>query len=287
MASYTPLPQGNAFNLPTSTFGQPKKPPALKTILPGLFNTSGAATPTNNGYTPLPQGNVFKPLPQASFGQPAAQQSAPRQQYEQSVAQPQGFSQAPAVAQPAAAPQTDRYASYKSAMEQYIKSLGPSQQETDASNNLNNLTLQSKKDYEEALTRGDTLGFASGEAQRVNRNNSFGIEAASNALNALTGQRSASTEAQRTRLDFEKGLADMGAEDDRYASEQAGKQNQPFSLNEGESRYAFDPKTGQYTNIASRPKTYAPKAPIVPKVTTPKKVSTTSAALPEDEDWGL
>lgn len=281
MSTYTPL-TGGLKPFPKTTFGQPAKPPGLSTLLPNLSNTSGAATPKIYPQnTPI---NTLLPN-LASTPSRSPQVNAPRQQYEQSFtpspAQPQA---APQVNQPQQPAAVDRYASYKSAMEQYIKSLGPSQAETDASNNLNNLTLQSKKDYEEALTRGDTLGFASGEAQRVNRNNSFGIEAASNALNALTGQRSASTEAQRTRLDFEKGLADMGAEDDRYAAEQAGKQNQPFSLNEGESRYAFDPKTGQYTNIASRPKTYAPKAPVAAKVTTPKKATVSSTVSADDWD---
>lgn len=95
---------------------------------------------------------------------------------------------------------------YRSAFEAYIQSLKPSEDETRASKNLSALSLQAEKDQEEALSRGVTEGFATGEAARVNRNNSFGIRAASDALNAFTGNRTAVTEGNKARLDFEKSL---------------------------------------------------------------------------------
>lgn len=109
------------------------------------------------------------------------------------------------VTSPAPAP-VDPNASYKDAFNAYLTSLTPSSDVTRATKNLSDLQLQSQKDQEEALNRGDTLGFATGEAARVNRNNSFGIDAASNTLSALTGQQTATTNAQKARLDFEKSL---------------------------------------------------------------------------------
>lgn len=103
-------------------------------------------------------------------------------------------------------PKEDPNVSYRNAFSSYIESLKPSNEETQARKYLSDLTLQSKRDQEEALSRGETLGFASGEAQRVNRNNSFQIEGAANALDAFTGSRTAMTEAQKARLDFERGL---------------------------------------------------------------------------------
>lgn len=100
----------------------------------------------------------------------------------------------------------DPMASYRSAFDQYLQSLRPSDEETQARKYLSDLTLQSKRDYEKALESGETMGFASGEAARVNRNNSFAIEGAANAVDALTGNRSAMTEAQKARLEFEKTL---------------------------------------------------------------------------------
>lgn len=128
---------------------------------------------------------------------------------------------------------------YKNVFEQYIKTLSPTSEETAATSFLNNLLLQQKQDQETALGRGETLGFASGEAQRVNKNNAFQIEAASNALNALTTKRTALTDAEKARLDFTKSL--LPSKD-------------PFSLSAGETRY--DSKGNV---IASRPA--APKEP--------------------------
>lgn len=101
-------------------------------------------------------------------------------------------------------PKRDPMDNYRSAFESYLSSLQPSSAETEASKYLADLSLQSRKDYEKALESGETLGFATGEAARVNRNNSFGIEAAANTLNALTSSREAMTEAQKARLGFEE-----------------------------------------------------------------------------------
>jgi hypothetical protein len=85
----------------------------------------------------------------------------------------------------------------------------PSDAENQASKYLSDLILQGKRDQEEALSRGETMGFATGEAARVNRNNQFAIDAASDAVNAFTRNRSSATDMSKARVDFERGLLDQ------------------------------------------------------------------------------
>ncbi len=133
----------------------------------------------------------------------------------------------------------DPASSYRSAFDEYIKSLKPSAEEESANKLLGDLTLQRKKDYEEALTRGETMGFATGEAARVDRNNSFGVEAAANAVDAFTRQRGAMTEAQKARLDFEKTLLP--------------KEEEGFTLGKDQIRYDKDGKAVAYGPSATDP----------------------------------
>ncbi len=139
----------------------------------------------------------------------------------------------------------DPSADYKAALDAYMAILMPSSAENDATSYLNNLILQSKRDQETALNRGETLGFATGEAARVNRENQFGIEAASNAVNALTAKRTGLVDANKARLDFVKSILD-----------QKGKVDTPsdFSLSPGEERYTYDSKTGEFKKVASAPR---------------------------------
>lgn len=123
---------------------------------------------------------------------------------------------------------------YTSAFQSYLSSLQPSDAETAAEKNLSGLNLQAQKDQEQALDSGETLGFASGEEQRVNRNNQFGIDAASNALNSLTGARTARTNATKAQLDFEKGL---------YDEDTAAAKPDYTTVSPGST--LFDPKTGK------------------------------------------
>jgi len=118
---------------------------------------------------------------------------------------------------------SDPQASYRSAFDSYISSLQPSSKEQEAQKYLSGLLDTSRREEEKALQTGETLGFASGEASRVNRNRAFDIQAASDALSSLTGQRSAMTEAQKARLDFEKSLLGDAAEG--------------FTLGEGQRRF--------------------------------------------------
>ena len=133
---------------------------------------------------------------------------------------------------------------YKAAYDKYISTLTVSPEERQAKEYLNKLITQSASDNEKALNSGETLGFATGEAARVNRSNQLGIDAASRALDTFTGYRTADSAAAKARLDFEKGLRD---------------ENKPFELSEGQSRYDYDPTTGTYKEVASKGNTYAPK----------------------------
>lgn len=126
---------------------------------------------------------------------------------------------------------------YDAAYQAYIQSLQPSTDVTAATTNLNNLTLQSKKDQADAFYRnGGTTGSASEESNKINRDESFGIDAATNSLNALTGQQTATTNADKARLDYEGSLQD---------------QSKPFAV--GNDTYAFDPSSGQYKITSSTP----------------------------------
>lgn len=144
------------------------------------------------------------------------------------------------ITPPTPAP-ADPNAAYTGAFDQYLKSLQPSSTQTAASKYLSDLQLQAQKDQEDALNSGETQGFATGEAARVNRNNSFAIDAASNTVNALNGQETANTNAAKAGLDFQKSLLPAPGSD--------------FNLSPGQTRY--DPKGN---TIATAPETAtAPK----------------------------
>jgi len=172
------------------------------------------------------------------------------------------------------APPVDPNQKYRDAFDSYLSSLRPSDAETQATQNLNNLTLQSKKDYEKALESGETLGFASGEAARVNRNNSFGIEAAGNALSALTGQRQAMNEGLKARVDFEKNiLPKPQSVSDQYGTGSIGEYNFAKSQgykgsftdyqNEDANRKKAIAKAGAITYGTGTPGTLSPLAQAV------------------------
>lgn len=127
-----------------------------------------------------------------------------------------------AITKAAPTPAIDPNASYRDAFNTYLASLQPNANVTTATNKLNADTLQSQKDEQDALDKGETQGFATAEAARVNRNNSFQTTADANALNALTGNQTATTDASKARVDFEKSL--LPSTDN-------------FNLSPGETRY--------------------------------------------------
>lgn len=134
---------------------------------------------------------------------------------------------------PAPAAPADPYAD---AFSKYIDSLQVSPEERQARDYLNSLVTQGKLDNEKALQSGETLGFATGEAARVNRNNAIMTDAASNSLNALTANREGDSAIAKAKADYLKGLSDKNA---------------PFELSPGQVRYALNPATGKYEEVAA------------------------------------
>lgn len=206
--------------------------PSLK-INPSLPTSNPGATAT----TPKPITPPSSPAKSAfinSVANTPANYTNPNASYQDVTGGAPGTTVTPQSQTPQA-PVVDPKQGYKDAYAKYIESLSPSEEETKATKRLNDLNLQSDKDYETALDRGETLGFASGEAARVNKNNSFGIRAASDALSAITGARTATTNAAKARTEFEKGLLP--------------KDEEAYTLSEGQTRYGPDGKA-----IASVPK---------------------------------
>lgn len=200
----------------------------------GFQERKATLTPQAPNQSVVPGGTpVFSKTPGATSPAPAPAASPAREQFKQTLGQPDaqpyavtptpisitGDTTTPSGAvvnatsgATVSAPAVDPQASYRSAFNEYLSSLRPSEEETRASKNLSALDLQAMKDQEEALNRGETLGFATGEAARVNKNNAFRRMAAADTLGALTGQRTAMTEAQKARMEFEKTLLPKDAE---------------------------------------------------------------------------
>jgi len=123
----------------------------------------------------------------------------------------------------------------------YLKSLEQSTEITEATKYVNNLITQGKQDQETALNRGETLGFATGEAARVGRQNALTLEAASRGLDALVASNASKKEIAKARYDYEKAKIEAAKADKKTG----------FELSPGQKRYEFDPKTGAYKEVAS------------------------------------
>lgn len=97
-----------------------------------------------------------------------------------------------------------------------IEATRQSEAERVASERLTTLTQQARESEEIALKRGETLGFARGEAGEVNRANAIQLLAASENLQALTGQRVGKLEALKIRAGFEDTRLErlLGVEED-------------------------------------------------------------------------
>lgn len=143
------------------------------------------------------------------------------------------------------------------AFENYLKALTPTTEETQAKQYVDRLVADSKMANERALNSGETMGFASGEAQRINRNNNLTIDSAKTGYDTLKSFRESRANVEKLRYDYNKGK-----------DEATKKNNADFNLSEGQSRYTYDPATKQYKLVASKAKTYAPKSITQPKAVT-------------------
>ncbi len=154
---------------------------------------------------------------------------------------------------------------YQQAFNQYLQSLQPTTAETDAEKALSAQQLQASKNQDTALEKpGQTLAFASGEAARVARNDAYQTDALSNTVNALTGARTARTNATQAQLDFEKGLytdaqtkAAAAAKPD-YSTVSPG--STVFDNKTGKSVYTAPTTSSQNPSTAPIGGTYAPGA---------------------------
>ena len=136
------------------------------------------------------------------------------------------------------APPVDQNLRTNDAFDAYLKTLMPSDEENSANTFLKSLMLQQQKDQETALGRGETLGFATGEAARVNKNNAFQIDAAANAVDALSGRRSAMGTVAKARFDYEQSL-------------KKDEKSDGVTLSPGQKRYEYDKATKTYKEVAS------------------------------------
>jgi len=116
---------------------------------------------------------------------------------------------------------------YREAFDTYMASLTPGDDITRAQKALSDFDIQALKDEEAALNRGETIGFARGEAERTNRNNAIERMARASSLEALSGVYKTRTEGSKARLDFEKSLMDKKEPSitEKYGSGAIGEYN--------------------------------------------------------------
>lgn len=205
-----------------------------------------AANQTPAAPTPDPAiSNAGAATPRTQFAQRAAASAPPPAPPVQAPAQPTTYT-TPSGAQvtgdgkmtsgPTNTPVADPQADYKSAFGTYMESLKGSPDAKAAKDYLSTLITNSKLANEKALDSGETLGFATGEAQRVGRNNSLAIEAATGAYDKLSGNDKNMSDAAKARADYEKSLLDS---------------NKPFDLSAGQTRFTLNPKTRKYEEVAT------------------------------------
>lgn len=109
----------------------------------------------------------------------------------------------PATPAPTTTPEAPKAPSkYEDAMTAYIQSLTQTPEEKALRADIAKRSGQSAIDYEKALQSGETMGFASGEASRVERQNQLGIGAQTGALTALTAGREGDVAANKARVDY-------------------------------------------------------------------------------------
>lgn len=133
-----------------------------------------------------------------------------------------------------------------SAFSSYLNSMRPSEEETAARKYLNSLVANSKLASERAQNSGETMGFASGETQRVNRNNDLTIQAASDAYNAVKGYNDSNQAISKAQYDYTKAKEDA-------AAKKITTDTSAFNLSPGQQRYSYNKDTGKYELVASAP----------------------------------
>lgn len=167
---------------------------------------------------------------------------------------------------------TDPLKSYRDYLAQYATSLKPSDEIAAAStkladvqNKIDERTLKSRREYEEALKKegglkaGNEASARALERQNASELADLGVAegGAARTLMALTGVKTSESEAIKALLDMSKPMQ-MG---DSYIDPTTGKTvyskpKEGITLSQGQTRYELDPVTGKYKEVAS----VAPKA---------------------------
>jgi len=207
---------------------QPNSQSTSTALSAGQFGTSGATGTTPTTTSPAKQSYINN---LASSNTTAPFSYNPNAQFFSNPTAPTPSTYNTEATNTTTQPIPKARTGYDDAMQAYIDSLRVSPEEKQAREYLNTLVSQSKQDYEKALGTGETLGFAAGEAARVNKQNQFGIDAASGALGALTDYRKGDTEAIKARLDYEKGLMDSDFDKEKFA-EDTRRYGQDYALKE-------------------------------------------------------
>lgn len=194
----------------------------------------------------------------------------------------------------------DFYGKANSAMDAYIKSLMPTDQENDLAKQLSNMRSSVSSGIQQASEQAIPMGFITGQQQAIENRGLNAIQPFQDELDRLFAQREAKSKGLSARSEYETALAGTRAEDARYQDEVARDERryaydvakeasapiefggslyqrnpdggfteilsappatpEPFELSEGQSRYEFNPETGQYEMVANMPKTYKPES---------------------------
>jgi hypothetical protein len=104
---------------------------------------------------------------------------------------------------------TDPFQPYKDAFNTYAQSLQVSPEEKNQRAYLNTLLGQQQQHQENNLNLGQPVSYANAEGDRQNRTDSLAIDAASRSLDALTGYRTADTNAAQARAQYQSNLLDL------------------------------------------------------------------------------
>lgn len=107
-----------------------------------------------------------------------------------------------------AGPKADPNASLRSAFESFFASTKETDAERKAREHVENLVAQGAEDFAKAQEMGDTMKFAQGKSKLISDAANRAINAATGALDVLTGARMNEVERQAARFEFEQSLAE-------------------------------------------------------------------------------
>lgn len=153
----------------------------------------------------------------------------------------------------------------KNAYLDYLRSVFNPAQLATAQKNIEALNQQTADELKRSQKRDEYLRnneigqLETGQNYQLSENDRL----SSQRLGNIAAAKGASTDALNTLLGAGKSIYDIEQAQQQYADTRADKakaENAPFELSEGQVRYQYDQKTGQYKAIANVPKTYAPKA---------------------------